>query len=171
MAERDPAITNPTTVNELKALHPTLARHEGVWEGMYRHYDANGDKTDEHRSRLVCRFPESGEHLYHQTNYYSWDDGRTETRDFPADIRDGRLWWDNEFIQGWAADMKLDTNGRTTVLNWTRTGDPDLYLYEMIQISDDGQARARTWHWFKNDRLLSRTLVDERKVSDSWEGL
>ena len=171
MADRDPAIANPTTVNELKALHPTLARHEGVWEGMYRHYDADGNKTDEHRSRLICRFPETGKHLYHQTNIYTWDDGRTETRDFPADIRDGRLWWDNEFIQGWAADMKLDTNGRTTVLNWTRTGDPDLYLYEMIQISDDGQARARTWHWYKNDRLFSRTLVNERKVSDSWEGL
>ena len=165
------ASQNPTTVNELKALHPTLARHEGVWEGVYRHYDADGNKTDEHHSRLVCRFPTDGEHLYHQTNYYTWDDGRTETRDFPAQIKDGRLWWDNEFIQGWAADMTLDTHGRTTVLNWVRTGDPDLYLYEMIQISDCGQKRARTWHWFKNDELFSRTLVDERKISDSWEGL
>ena len=65
--------------------------------------------------------------------------------------------------------MKLDTNNRTTVLNWTRTGDPDLYLYEMIQISDCGTKRARTWHWFKNDELFSRTLVDERKISDEWK--
>jgi hypothetical protein len=41
----------------------------------------------------------------------------------------------------------------------------------MIQISDCGKKRARTWHWFKNDELFSRTLVDERKISDSWEGL
>lgn len=159
-----------TTVNELKKQHPVLARHEGVWEGVYRHYDKDGNKVDEHKSKLVCRFPTDGDVLYHQTNYYTWDDGRTETRDFPAAIKDGRLWWDNDFIQGWAADMTLDTHGRTTVLNWTRTGEPDLYLYEMIQISDDGQKRARTWHWFKNDALFSRTLVDERKISDDWTG-
>ena len=161
-------MSDPKTVNELKKAHPVLARHEGVWDGIYRHYDADGNKTDEHKSRLLCRFPDKGDHLYHQTNIYMWDDGKIETRDFPAQIKDGRLWWDNEFIQGWAADMTLDTNNRTTVLNWVRTGDPDLYLYEMIQISDCGTKRARTWHWFKNDALFSRTLVDERKISDDW---
>lgn len=159
-----------TTTNPLKLQMPTLARHEGVWEGMYRYYDADGNKTDEHKSRLVCRFPEDGSHPYHQTNHYLWDDGRTEVRDFPATVADGRLRWDNEFIQGWAADVNLDDHGRTTMLYWVRTGEPDLYLYEMIQISDCGQKRARTWQWFKNDALISRTLVDERKVSDDWTG-
>lgn len=155
--------------NPLKEQMPTLARHEGVWEGTYRHYDADGNKVDEHHSKLVCRFPKEG-HPYHQTNYYTWDDGKTETRDFPATVEDGRLRWDNELIQGWAADVQLDDFGRSTMLNWTRTGEPDLYLYEMIQISDDGQKRARVWQWFKNDQLISRTLVDERKVSDDWTG-
>lgn len=156
--------------NPLKEQMPTLARHEGVWEGVYRHYDADGNKTDEHKSKLVCRFPEDGSHPYHQTNYYTWDDGRTDTRDFPATVSDGRLRWDNEFIQGWAADVALDDFGRSTMLNWTRTGEPDLYLYEMIQISDCGKKRARVWQWFKNDKLISRTLVDEHKVSDDWAG-
>lgn len=159
----------PTT-NPLKLQMPTLARHEGVWEGMYRYYDADGNKTDEHKSRLICRFPEDGSHPYHQTNHYLWDDGRTEVRDFPATVADRRLRWDNELIQGWAADVNLDDLGRTTMLYWVRTGEPDLYLYEMIQISDCGQKRARTWQWFKNDALISRTLVDERKVSDDWTG-
>jgi len=164
------ALKQPTS-NELKKLMPTLARHEGVWEGTYRHYDADGNLIDEHHSKLVCRFPEDGSHPYHQTNYYTWKDGRTETRDFPATVEGGRLRWDNEFIQGWAADVDLDTFGRSTMLNWTRTGEPDLYLYEMIQISDCGTKRARVWQWFKADVLFSRTLVDERKISDSWEGL
>jgi len=77
-------MTTPKTSSELKELMPVLARHEGVWEGIYRHYDKDGNKTDEHKSRLICRFPTDGPHLYHQTNYYTWDDGRTETRDFPA---------------------------------------------------------------------------------------
>lgn len=153
--------------NPLKEQMPTLARHEGIWEGVYRHYDADGNKTDEHKSKLICRFPDEG-HPYHQTNHYTWDDGRTESRDFPATVKDGRLFWDNELIKGWAADVALDDFGRSTMLNWTRTGEPDLYLYEMIQISDDGQKRARVWQWFKNDQLISRTLVDERKVSDDW---
>ena len=165
------AMTTPKTVSELKALMPVLARHEGVWEGMYRHYDAEGHQTDAHKSRLICRFPDTGDHLYHQTNIYTWDDGRSETRDFPATIRDGRLWWDNDFIKGWAADMQLDNFNRTTVLNWTRTGDAGLYLYEMIQISDCGTRRARTWQWFKNDALFARTLVDEHKMSSDWQGL
>ena len=54
------------------------------------------------------------------------------------------------------------------LLNWRRRDDPSLYLYEMIQISDCGTARARTWHWFRNDRLFQRTLVDERRVSEDW---
>ncbi|MEO1101231.1 MAG: DUF3598 domain-containing protein [Pseudomonadota bacterium] len=160
-------MTDTLTANELKSLMPTLARHEGVWEGVYRFYDPQGNKIDEHESRLICRFPDAG-HPYHQTNLYRWADGKRETRDFPAGVENGRLKWDNEFINGWACDVALDDFGRTTMLNWTRTGEPDLYLYEMIQLSDDGQARARIWQWFKKDRLFQRTLVDEKRVSDDW---
>ena len=41
---------------DLRKEMPLLARHEGVWEGMYRYYDAQGDKIDEHHSKLICRF-------------------------------------------------------------------------------------------------------------------
>jgi hypothetical protein len=34
----------------------------------------------------------------------------------------------------------------------------------MIQLSDDGQHRARTWHWFKDGVLMKRTIITERKV-------
>jgi hypothetical protein len=156
------------TANELKKIMPLLARHEGVWEGIYRYYDLSGRQTDQHESRLLCRFPVSG-HAYHQTNYYRWANGKRETRDFPATVENGRLKWDNEFIVGWACDVALDDFKRTTMLNWTRTGEPDLYLYEMIQLSDDGKSRARVWQWFKNDRLFMRTLVDETFVTRDWK--
>ena len=156
--------------SEMKKQMPVLARHEGIWEGMYRHYDAEGNKIDEHKARLVCRFPNDGPTPYHQTNHYTWEDGRTQVQEFIPTYKNGRVWFDDDKINGWAADLDLDTNGRTTILNWKRPSDPSLYLYEMIQISDCGQKRARTWHWFKDDELFQRTLVDERKVSDSWEG-
>ena len=32
---------------DMKMHMPNLARHEGVWDGVYRYYDANGDKVDD----------------------------------------------------------------------------------------------------------------------------
>lgn len=149
----------------LRQALPFLARNEGVWEGYYRYYDPAGNKIDEHRSRLLCRILDDRD--YHQTNVYRWADGRKETRDFPAAIEGERLIFTSE-ISGWAQAVDLDEHGRTMMLHWTRNGEPDLYLYEMIQLADDGEARARVWQWFKADRLLQRTLIDERRVSTDW---
>ena len=150
---------------------PLLARHEGVWDGTYLYYDAAGNKVDEHRSRLFCRFPDDGPYPYHQTNHYTWADGRTEVREFPADYHDKRVWWDNELIVGWAAEVGLDEKKRTVMLYWQRQGDPNLYLYEMIQIADDGQTRCRTWHWIRNGQLETRTAIEERRVTTDWRSL
>jgi hypothetical protein len=116
----------------LSASIPLLARNEGVWEGYYRYYDPSGVQVDEHRSRLLCRIIDDRD--YHQTNVYRWADGRRENREFPAEIRGPRLVFTNE-ITGWAQAVDLDEHGRTLMLHWTRNGEPDLYLYEMIQLS------------------------------------
>lgn len=151
-----------------RAALPVLARHEGVWHGTYRYVDPAGQLLDEHASTLICRFPATGPFPYHQTNHYRWADGRTETREFPALIRDGRLVWQGGLIHGWAADVALDDFGRTSMLYWTRADDPDSYLYEMIQLSDCGRYRSRVWQWFRDGRLTRRTLIDEQKHSDDW---
>lgn len=150
----------------LRASLPYLARNEGVWEGYYRYYDAAGNKIDEHKSRLVCRIKNDRD--YHQTNLYRWADGRKENRDFPATIEGSRLVFTSE-ITGWAEAVDLDEHKRTMMLHWTRNDEPDLYLYEMIQLADDGEARARVWQWFKSDRLMQRTLIDEVRVSTDWK--
>ncbi len=147
---------------------PLLARHEGVWDGVYTYYNAAGEQIDEHTSRLLCRLDENATHQYHQTNHYTWPDGRKEVRDFPADYRDGRIWWDNDLIKGWAAEVSLDQNARTMMLYWQRTGDPSLYLYEMIQLSDNGENRCRTWHWIRDGKLETRTAIQETFVTKDW---
>ncbi len=149
----------------LKESMPIISSSNGVWEGWYRHYDANGDKIDEHRSRLLCRFLD--ENTYHQTNQYFWEDGRREFKDFPTRIEDGKLVFYTH-IDGWAAEVPLDTYNRTVMLNWTRHNEPDQYLYEMIQHSDCRQYRSRVWQWFKHGRLSQRTLIDEHFVSADW---
>lgn len=155
-------------MSDIRQQMPILARHEGVWDGMYRYYDADGEKTDEHSSRLICRFPEQGAHPYHQTNYYRWSDGRTEVRDFPAVLNNGRIEFDSDLIEGWAGEIGLDDFKRSIMLNWVRKGEPELYLYEMIQISDCGAYRHRTWHWYRDGRIIQRTHIDEHKVSERW---
>jgi hypothetical protein len=147
-------------MSDIKTAMPLLARHEGEWEGVYMEVDPDGKVIDRHRSYLICSFPESGPYPYYQINKYTWDDGRTEEHHFPAVYKDGRIWWDTERIAGyaWEADAK------TVMLYWERKGMPGMSLYEMIQLSDDGQQRARTWHWFKDGVLQKRTLVRERKV-------
>ena len=100
-----------------------------------------------------------------------WDDGRTEIREFPAEYRDGRVWWDNDLIQGWAAEVPLDEFNRTVMLYWQRTGDPSLYLYEMIQLADSGVDRCRTWHWIRNGVLETRTAIQEKLVTRDWRSL
>lgn len=151
---------------------PLLARHEGVWDGVYSYFNDKDELIDQHRSRLFCRIlDDDAEFPYHQTNHYSWADGRAEIRDFPARYRDGRIWWDNDLIKGWAAPVALDEHGRTMMLYWQRTGDPSLYLYEMIQISEDGQNRCRTWHWIRDGKLETRTAIQERFVTRDWRSL
>ena len=151
----------------LREKMPLLARHEGVWDGVYRYFDKDGNKIDEHKSRVLCRM--IGADDYHQTNYYFWADGRKDNRDFPAIVKQDRLVFYTE-ITGWAAEVPLDENSRTIMLHWTRNNEQGLYLYEMIQISDCGQYRARVWQWFREGQLLKRTLVDEQRVSKDWQG-
>ena len=137
---------------------PLLARHEGVWEGIYRHVDAHGELIDEHASRLTCSFPDEGG--YQQTNRYTWADGRVEEIQFPATYRDGRIWFDTDRIVGSAWEI----DARTVVLHWSYKENPAGYLYEMIQLSDCGRHRARTWHWFQGGELVKRTLIKEQRL-------
>jgi hypothetical protein len=161
--------TRETAMPNMQLHLPLLARHEGVWDGVYRYYDAEGHKIDEHKSRLICRFPSDENVPYHQTNHYSWADGKVEVRDFPTRYEFGRVIFDNELIYGWAAEVPLDDYHRTVMLYWKRKGEEGLELYEMIQLSDDGQMRNRIWHWYKHGVLVQRTLIDEKFVSRDWQ--
>lgn len=155
----------------IREAMPILAKNEGVWEGWYRYYDAfTGKLVDEHRSRLLCRLIDDGStQRYHQTNYYFWDDGRTDIRDFPADYSEGRIWWDNDLIKGWCAAMQPDDNDLSSCLFWERKNEPGLTLYEMIQCNVPFTHRARTWQWFKDGTCFQRTLIDERLITKDWQ--
>jgi hypothetical protein len=151
------------SVNEidLREEMPVLARHEGEWTGEYVEVDTDAEIIDQFDARLSCRFPDDGEYPYRQINRYEWPDGTEERIEFPGTYENGRIEFDNERIRGHAWEVQHDD--RTVMLTWTRKDIEDSYFYEMIQINEDDDTRVRTWHWFKNDDLFKRTLIQEHR--------
>ena len=154
-------------MTDLAELMPLLAGQAGVWEGTYRYYDADGRLVDEHASRLTCRVAPGDGYDYHQTNLYTWADGRTDTREFRGRWHDDRLWFDDGPIEGWAAEDRFDPDRRTLLLQWRRRDEPGTRFYEMIQLDATLRLRSRIWQWIGADgRTRLRTLIDEHKVAD-----
>lgn len=142
---------------------PVLARHEGDWIGTYTVIDCTGNLLDRHQSHLTCEFPVDDPSKYYQTNRYTWADGKQEEHRFPGTYHDKKLWFDTERITGsaWEADDS------TIILRFAYKNVPDFYLYEMIQISPCNNHRARTWHWFKNNQIYQRTLIQEERSNST----
>jgi len=54
---------------------------------------------------------------------------------------------------------------QTLYMRFAYATDPASQVAEMIQLSPDGQHRARTWHWLRDGQLWRITLVRERRTS------
>jgi hypothetical protein len=139
---------------------PILVRHEGDWTGTYTIVDTAGKVIDRYESHLTCQFPENSSHSYYQINRYKWSDGKREEYEFPGIYKDKALWFDTDRIDGKA----WETGNSTIILWFTYKTAPEMELYEMIQISADNNHRARTWHWFKNQQIYQRTLIQEERL-------
>ena len=150
---------------------PLVAAQAGVWDGEYVHFDAEHREVDRHRSRLVCRLfdGEDGEARLAQTNIYEWGDGTKEIRYFDGAFRGDRVWIDNVNIECWSAEVALDETHRTILVGWVRAGEPDFRFYELITVAEGGDAKNRTWHWYRKGRLFQRTLINEVRVSQDWQ--
>lgn len=139
---------------------PVLAKHEGGWEGTYTFVNLRGEIQDQYDFVIDVRLSDDDAHAYQQQTDYRWPDGRTESRFFEAQHEQGQLAWDNGRIAGhmWQLD------DRSLYLRFGFAANPDVACFEMIQISDDGQRRGRSWLWYRNDVLYQSVLVDERRV-------
>jgi hypothetical protein len=144
----------------LCAAMPAMFRHEGHWDGVYLHLDANGALIDQHRTATWCELPDSGPWSYVQHNKLSWDDGRTATYEFGGRLEADRLVWETDRFSGYG----WQSHEGMILLKLDRKDAPGSYYIEMITIAPDGQSRARTWQWFRDGRPWKRTLCDEWRV-------
>ncbi len=139
---------------------PVLTRNEGDWVGTYTLVDLEGNILDKHNSHLTCQFPTDADYPYYQTNRYTWSNGKREEYQFPGIYQDKKLLFDTERVLGHAWEV----DDSTIILYFYYKGVPDMYLYEMIQISACSNYRARTWQWFKNNKIFQRTLITEERA-------
>lgn len=164
------------TVEDLRRMQPIMARHEGVWEGVYRRYDALGKPIGEHRSRVVIRFradPNGGNEIYDQTNLYYHPDGRIEEIQTRGDFDGDRLNFYSDRVDGWSKDDTTDPGRRTCILfmlfkknvSWYTAG---VQVYEIINIADDGRSRSRMTQHLQDGKALTRTLIDETFRTRDW---
>lgn len=144
----------------LAAAMPNMIRNAGWWEGEYRHIGRDGTLLDFHTMRTFCEFPDEGPYAYVQHNWLSWPDGRTQERVFGGTFSDGKLWWDTERLDGYG----WETPDGIVMLNLRHRTEAALRFSEMIELSEDGETRARTWQWFKDGKPAHRTLCDEWRV-------
>lgn len=166
------------SLSALRKRLPITCRHEGVWEGIYRRYDAAGKPLGEHRSRVVIRLrddPRGGSELLQQSNYYFHPDGRREAIDTLGTFDGERLNFYSDRVDGWTMDDATDPKRATVILAMTFKKDVGWYtkgvdVYEVINIAADGRFRSRMSQHLKDGQALTRTLIDERLRTRDWRG-
>lgn len=136
---------------------PYIFAHEGIWEGVYKHVDVQGNNIDQHKSRVECIFPDEGNVVYIQKNRFEWDDGRVETNEFSGILICDRIYWDTNTFKGFG----WQANKHIFLLELDRKDELDAKFYEIIVMDKGSKTRARTWHWFKDGNCYKRTLCDE----------
>jgi hypothetical protein len=134
--------------------------HEGIWEGTYRHFSAEGVCEDQLTSRVVCAFPRESDVFYRQSIILSWADGRVHQASFDGHDRGDHLFYDTPTFTG----RSWEAGDGVLMLNLLRKDEPGAYFVEVIIMAPSGKSRARTWHWFRHDGLYRRTLCDEVRV-------
>jgi hypothetical protein len=148
----------------LREALPVLARHEGVWRGVFRRYGADGALMESFASEITTLFPAGAAVDYQQTNRYVRP-GQADLVIQSEGVFDGeRLRFENARVRGWAMDDPTDLNRRSVSL-FLLYADGSTYVHETIQISDDGARRYRATQYFSADGALQRrTMIDEERI-------
>ena len=139
-----------------------MSRHRGIWEGCYTHLDAGSLKIVEQQLfRIRVELFAQGHPSYRQTSHYWWPDGREQELQYEGSMHGDTLQIDNGRIWGHCRAISVDT----LYMEFGYTVTPEQRVAEMIQLSENGEHRARTWHWLRSGVLERITLVRETRRS------
>jgi hypothetical protein len=145
---------------ELK-LFPHMS---GIWEGTYTRLAPDGTVMFKHKSRLSLRLDGNE---WRQSNYYEFDNGRTEFHNFGMSPFDGQgvMQYDNQRIVGQAWEAN---GGKNILLWWSYKQEPGTMLYEMITPISNTH-RTRVWQHTRNGVFEGLTMIEEWKKAGQEE--
>lgn len=159
MVRTGSSTAEPATV---AAMLPNFFRNEGVWQGSHRSIDLDGltIALDERCTEIL--FPVGLDH-HHVSRALSVDQagGRTVIGEVRGRLSGDCLHWDEADFRGKA----WDSIAGITLLEIVRKDRPGVAFRELITLSDCGDFRTRTLHWYRNGMVSHRTLCDERRVA------
>jgi hypothetical protein len=156
--------------SKLAQVMPVMARHEGVWEGMFRRLNPEGQILEAFKAQITVRyFPdERWPEVYHQTNRYFLPDGKITQYDTMGGFKDGKLVFESARVIGWSLDDPTDIYKRNALMFMDYVQEPGLHVYEIMQISDCNRYRTRMAQFLKDGRTFQRTLIDEERLTTDW---
>jgi hypothetical protein len=168
----------PTDAAAFQRVLPVMSKSEGVWEGMYRRYDGQGQFLSAHRSRVVFRLLRDvpGPEIYSQTNIYRFADGKLQIIESTGTFDGVRLnFGSDRGVKGWSIDDRTDPHGRICLMYMDVTVDtPQLKAgttcYELVHMSDCGKYRTRMTQYTLGGQTVMRTLIDETFITRDWAG-
>jgi hypothetical protein len=154
----------PLTREEFVKKFPAISRQEGVWVGRFRRYDAEGKLSADFATEITVKLDFSNEKTpFRQTNKYTFADGKTQIIESEGRIEGNKLFFSNAQIEGWATDLISDENQRTSIFFFKYKDGSNMYVYEIVTLSDDGKSRSRSTQYLKDGKIVRRTLIDEVK--------
>jgi hypothetical protein len=136
----------------------------GVWEGIFRRYDAEGVLQESFASTIVQSLEaRDGRWHYSQTSLFPEATRGPRRIEATGEIIGERLHFQSERLRGWAMDVP-DAPG-TTVLLFESLDGSGLQVQEVSQLVDGGARRLRTTQTLREGRLVGRSHIDEQRTS------
>jgi hypothetical protein len=149
------------------SLPAALARQQGVWKGTWRTYASDGTPLESFSVVAIARFVvENGRVIFHQTNHYLNRGDSPQTIESNGEVEGDRIRFANPRARGWSRPLTDDPSGLGSVLMISFADGSS--LYEIVTNSPDGQHRHRSAQVLRDGRIVRRTLIDEKKITDDW---
>ncbi len=161
----DKKAPNVIQKEEFDKRFPSLSKQIGTWQGKFRRVDADGKLTSDFTSKITVKLDfMSLEKPYQQENLYTFADGKTQKIESSGKIERDKLIFSNEQIEGYASEISADPTQRSSMFYMKYKDGSNMYVYEIITLSDDGKNRSRATQYLKDGKIVRRTLIDEIKI-------
>ncbi len=164
-----PVLANGDRISraELRRRAPLTAKMEGVWEGVFRRVDPEGQIIETLPSRIIVRLlPDGEEYDYHQINLLNPDTDAEQRIESYGKWDVDRLRFFNDRLEGWAKSVAADEAGQTSVFLMEFKDGSGLTVSEVVSFRPgDPDVRMRATQYMRDGQILRRTLIDEVKVS------